>query len=103
MEYLLNLQIIYEKLQELGIQAEFVPAKDMSGLKGVCFYDKDTMGPDFLIICAKQFVDTLPEEESSLVLAGEWTKEETAGRKGYGSVRLFPGAGILCISFSYLL
>ena len=87
MEYLLNLQIIYEKLQELGIQAEFVPAKDMSGLKGVCFYDKDTMGPDFLIICAKQFVDTLPEEESSLVLAGEWTKEETAGRKGYIHIR----------------
>ena len=87
MEYLLNLQIIYEKLQELGIQAEFVPAKDMPGLKGVCFYNQDAMEQNFLFICAKQFVDTLPDDEGSLVLVGEWTQEDTAGRKGFIHIR----------------
>lgn len=86
MKYLLNLQIIFEKLQEINIQAELTPARHMPGLKGICFYEKEAIDENYLIICAKPYVDSLPDR-GSLLLVGAWTKGETAGREGFISVK----------------
>ena len=82
MENLLNLQIIFERLLDSGVEAVLVPSPDMPGLRGLCFYEGATEPEDPLIICVKGHGDALPEK-GSLLLIGDWREDELRGLKGY--------------------
>ena len=82
MERLLNLQIIFERIQSMGWDAEFVPPSRMPGLKGICFYEGEEREEDFLLVCAQACVDSLPDR-GSLLLLGDWAEEKRGKTEGY--------------------
>ena len=78
MDSLLNLQIIYERLQAIDPEVKLVPSSHMPGLKGICFYEGEAEEKDFLIICSRLHTNRLPPG-GSLLLVGDWSEEERAG------------------------
>ena len=82
MDSLLNLQIIYERLQAIDPEVKLVPSSHMPGLKGICFYEGEAEEKDFLIICSRLHTNRLPPG-GSLLLVGDWSEEERAGLTGY--------------------
>lgn len=82
MEYLLNLQIIYERIQAVDPETELVPSSRMPGLKGICFYEGKTEEKEFLVVCSRSRGKQLPDG-GSLLLVGDWSEEERAGLTGY--------------------
>lgn len=82
MECLLNLQIIYERIQAIDPEAEFAPPSEMPGLKGICFYEGEQEKKEFLVICSREHSNQLPDS-GSLLLLGDWGEEERAGLAGY--------------------
>lgn len=89
MDNLLNLQIVFERLQISGVESEIVPSPDMPGLRGFCFYEPGTVPADFLTICVREYGEEIPVK-GSLLLVGDWEKEELQGVSEYIRILSIP-------------
>lgn len=81
---LLNLTIIEEALREKGLETEYHPSHDITGLKEIRFHDarEETDTQDFLLLCPRERGTQLPET-GSLILLGDWNPLEVNTSAAY--------------------